>query len=81
MKKIKAKVASKEKRQVKIDTEFIRLDSALKLCDLVLSGGHAKAVIQDGEVKVNGEICLQRGKKLRSGDTFEYGLNIFEVVS
>jgi ribosome-associated protein len=81
MRKIKAKVASKTKKQVKIDTDFIRLDSALKLCNLVQSGGHAKAVIQDGEVSVNGEICLQRGKKLRAGDCFEYGLNIIEVIS
>ena len=81
MKKIKAKIASKEVKQIKINTDFIRLDSALKLCDAVQSGGHAKAVIQDGEVSVNGEICLQRGKKLRAGDSFEYGLNIYEVVS
>ena len=80
MRKIKVKVASKKQGQIKIDTDFIRLDSALKLSDLVESGGHAKAVIQDGEVKVNGEICLQRGKKLRAGDNFEYGLNVIEVV-
>ena len=64
--KIKAK-ASKEKT-IQIDTPFIRLDSALKLADAVQSGGHAKIIIQNGEVTVNGEVCEQRGKKLRAGD-------------
>ncbi|MBO5359513.1 MAG: RNA-binding S4 domain-containing protein [Clostridia bacterium] len=60
-----------------IDTDFIRLDSALKLADVVQSGGHAKVVIQDGEVKVNGEVCTMRGKKLRDGDMASVpGLNI-----
>ena len=81
MKKIKAKVAERKVKQIKIDTDFIRLDSALKLADLVQSGGHAKAVIQDGEVKVNGEVCSARGKKLRAGDNFEFNLNLVEVIS
>ena len=80
MKKIKAKIAEKTKKTIKINTEFIRLDSALKLADLVQSGGHAKQIIQDGEVSVNGEICAMRGKKLRAGDRFEYGLTVVEVV-
>ena len=54
--------------------DFIRLDSALKLASLVSTGGHAKIVIQSGEVKVNGEICEMRGKKMRPGDVAEvYG--------
>ena len=44
-----------------------RLDAALKLADAVQSGGHAKVIIQDGEVKVNGEVCTMRGKKLYDG--------------
>jgi ribosome-associated protein len=52
-----------------IKEEFIRLDAALKLAGFVSTGGHAKVVIQNGEVKVNGEICEMRGKKLRKGDT------------
>ena len=60
-------------QKIKIKEEFIRLDSALKFANFVSTGGHAKIVIQDGEVKVNGEICTQRGKKLRNGDTVEYG--------
>ena len=70
--KIKAHIKEKQKKTVSINTEFIRLDAFLKLCDLVQSGGHAKVVIQDGEVKVNGEVCLQRGKKLRFGDEAEF---------
>lgn len=70
--KIKAKVIEKKKVSKKIDTDFIRLDSFLKMCDAVQTGGHAKIVIQEGEVRVNGEVCTQRGKKLRSGDCAEF---------
>ena len=55
--------------KISIKEEFIRLDSALKLAGLVFTGGQAKIMIQNGEVKVNGEVCLMRGKKLRLGDT------------
>jgi ribosome-associated protein len=50
----------------------IRLDQFLKLKDIAQTGGHAKMIIQGGEVKVNGEICTQRGKKLKAGDTIEF---------
>lgn len=56
---------------VKIQTEYIKLDSFLKLTGLVDTGGQAKAAVQDGMVKVNGEACTQRGKKLRDGDRVE----------
>ena len=56
-----------------IESEYIKLDSALKKAGLVNTGGHAKIIIQNGEVKVNGEVCFLRGKKLRQGDTAEYG--------
>jgi ribosome-associated protein len=62
-----------EKTEVKITTEFIRLDAALKLAHLVGSGGEAKIRIQEGEVKVNGAVCTMRGKKLRDGDTAQMG--------
>ena len=70
--KIKVRVAQKKQIIKKIDTPFIRLDAFLKLCNAVQTGGHAKLVIQNGEVRVNGEICLQRGKKLHDGDVAEY---------
>ena len=53
---------------VAITTEYIKLDAFLKLANMVGSGGEAKILIQDGQVLVNGEVCTQRGKKLRTGD-------------
>ena len=69
--KIRVKVKEKVKKEkaVSIDTEFIRLDALLKLAMLTGSGGEAKLLIQDGCVKVNGEVCTQRGKKIRPGDS------------
>lgn len=55
--------------KLSIKEEFIRLDSALKLAGFVMTGGQAKMMIQEGYVTVNGEVCTQRGKKLRKGDT------------
>lgn len=55
--------------EIKITTEFIKLDALLKFASLVGSGGEAKVLIQDGKVLVNGEVCTMRGKKIRSGDT------------
>lgn len=77
--KIKVKVAEKRQVSKKIDTDFIRLDAFLKMCDAVQTGGHAKIVIQEGEVRVNGEICTQRGKKLRNGDNAEFE-NVIYIV-
>ena len=57
--------------EIKIETEFIKLDALLKFANLVSSGGEAKIRIAEGEVLVNGEACTRRGKKLRSGDTVE----------
>ena len=57
---------------VTIGTEFIKLEAALKFSDAVPSGGLAKTVIQEGEVKVNGEVCTMRGKKLYPGDRFTF---------
>ncbi len=57
---------------VAIQTEFIKLESALKFANAVESGGMAKNVIQDGRVSVNGEICTMRGKKLYAGDKFSF---------
>ena len=57
---------------VVIGTEFIKLESALKLANAVPTGGQAKTLIQEGEAKVNGEVCTMRGKKLYPGDRFEF---------
>ncbi len=57
-----------ERLEVKITTEFIKLDQLLKFAAVVETGGVAKEVIQNGEVSVNGEVCTQRGKKIRVGD-------------
>ena len=55
-----------------IGTEFIKLEAALKFANATESGGMAKAVIQDGLVSVNGEVCTMRGKKLYPGDKISY---------
>ena len=64
---------------VKINTPFIRLDALLKFAGAVETGGEAKLLIQDGEVKVNGEICTMRGKKLCPGDRAELAGRIYLV--
>ena len=66
---------------IQITTEFIRLDSFLKLTGMVDTGGQAKFVIQGGEVEVNGDICTMRGKKLRPGDAVSYGGKSFAVAA
>ena len=57
-----------QKEQVEITTEFIKLDQLLKFAGAVETGGHAKEVIAEGLVTVNGEVCTMRGKKIRNGD-------------
>ena len=54
---------------VSIREEFIKLDSLLKLSGVAGTGGHAKILILEGLVKVNGEVCTARGKKIRPSDT------------
>lgn len=68
-----------EQRKISIKEEFIRLDSALKLAGLVSTGGHAKVVIQGGEVRVNDTVCTMRGKKLHSGDSVEFEGQTFVI--
>ena len=53
----------------KISAEDIRLEQFLKLCDIAGSGGQAKLMIQNGEVQVNGETEVRRGRKLYPGDS------------
>ena len=81
---MKVTVKKKEKAvTVVISTEFIKLEAAMKLANIVVSGGSAKIEIQEGNVLVNGEECTMRGKKLYPGDRFtfdgtEYLISIHE---
>lgn len=77
--KISVKVAKKEEKDLFLKSEYIRLDDLLKNAGVVNTGGHAKIVIQDGEVKVNGEVCTMRGKKLREGDCAEYERIVYNI--
>lgn len=62
-----------QEENIQITTEFIKLDSLLKFANVVMTGGEAKMIIQEGEVSVNDEVCTMRGKKIRVGDTVEIG--------
>ncbi len=65
----------------KIYTEFIRLDTLMKLASLTQTGGQAKELIQAGQVSVNGERCTQRGKKLIPGDCVTFEDNTVEIAA
>lgn len=67
-------------KQITITTDFIKLDALLKLSGEVLSGGEAKELVQQGGVLVNGDPCVMRGKKLRSGDVVTVHGTELEVV-
>ena len=66
--------------KITIETEFIKLDALLKYASLVGTGGEAKYVIGEGLVRVNGEVCTMRGKKIRPGDTVTFDRFELEVV-
>ncbi|MBQ8568063.1 MAG: RNA-binding S4 domain-containing protein [Oscillospiraceae bacterium] len=55
--------------KISIHTEFIKLDQLLKFAGICAIGSEAKAIVADGKVTVNGEVCTMRGKKIRPGDT------------
>ena len=65
--------------KIKINTEFIKLDSLLKFAALVGTGGEAKYVISEGIVSVNGEVCTMRGRKIYPGDRVEFAENELEI--
>ena len=58
--------------KIKIETDFIKLDSLLKYAALVGTGGEAKNAISEGMVRVTGEVCTMRGKKIRTGDRVSF---------
>ena len=65
---------------VVIHTEFIKLQDAMKFANIVYSGGEAKALLQEEQVKVNGEVCTMRGKKLYPGDKFEFDGQVYLIT-
>lgn len=73
-------IVNNMKKKVKIDGEYIKLDQLLKLGEAVGSGGHAKLVILNGDVKVNGMTIVQRGKKIRPGDSVSFEDMEIEVI-
>ncbi len=66
--------------KIAIETEYIKLDSLLKYASLVGTGGEAKLVIAEGLVKVNGEVCTMRGRKIRPGDVVGFDRFTLEVT-
>ncbi len=64
---------------ITIKEDFIKLDSLLKFASIASTGGHAKFLILEGEVKVNGEVCLQRGKKIKKEDKVEIGNEVLII--
>ena len=66
--------------EIKINTEFIKLDSFLKWCGAASLGSEAKMYILDEMVKVNGEICTQRGKKIKPNDVVEFNGEKYKVI-
>ena len=68
-------------QKILIHTEFIKLDALLKYAGLCETGGEAKELVQGGAVKVNGEVCTMRGKKMRPGDEAEIGGKIYRVTA
>ena len=70
----------KNMEKITIDTDFIKLDSLLKFAAAVGTGGEAKQAIAEGLVKVNGDVCTMRGKKLRDGDRVNFQDMEFQIV-
>lgn len=68
-------------QELNIHTDYIRLCDALKFAGAAGTGGQAKAMIESGQVAVNGQPCTMRGKKLRSGDQFSIGTELFQILS
>ena len=79
--KVTVRIKEPEAERVVIYTEFIKLQDALKYANAVESGGFAKTVIQEGEVKVNGEVCTMRGKKLYPGDVVTFMGSAFVIAA
>lgn len=70
----------REFMKIEANGGYIKLDSLLKLAGIAMTGGQAKMMIQSGDVYVNGERCLMRGKKMRAGDKAQFEDEIVEVI-
>ena len=67
---------------IEISTEYIKLDQFLKFVGIADNGGFAKIIIKNGDVKINNEIALERGKKLKNGDIVEVdGAGTFKIIT
>lgn len=66
--------------EIKINTEIIKLDAFLKWAGAVVNGSDAKMFIQNGEVKLNGAVETQRGKKLKAGDIVEFEGEEYKII-
>lgn len=67
-------------KKIKIETEFIKLEQLMKYASMVQTGGEAKMLINQELVLVNGEICTQRGRKIRSGDEVLFDGETYKVI-
>lgn len=67
-------------KEIKINSEFIKLDQFLKWAEVSSTGGESKALIIDGKIKVNNAVEFARGKKLREGDIIEVLGEQFKIV-
>lgn len=67
-------------KEIRITTEYIKLDSLLKFAGMVVTGGEAKELINAGKVTFNGEICTMRGKKCRGGDVISLDGEAVRVI-
>ena len=79
--KIKVKAVPHKKETVKINTDFIQLQSFLKYKGIAETGGQAKEFIQDGIIRVNDEVCTARGKKIRPGDIISAFAVDYEITN
>ncbi|MBK1810834.1 S4 domain-containing protein YaaA [Clostridium sp. YIM B02505] len=66
--------------EIKINTEFIKLDAFLKWCGAASTGAEAKIYVQEGDVLVNGEVCIQRGKKLKINDVVTFDNEDYKII-
>ena len=78
--KVRVRRINPSEQEIPITTEYIKLESFLKLANAVESGGMAKNFILGEQVSVNGEVCTMRGKKLRPGDRVQFDGCVYKVV-